>query len=327
MTSSRFALAGLALLGAGWLVVAASCAPAARSGPPVAVQPTPAEQETMRRLTELEGSVLRLEEQVRRLNAELGARLEDIQAQVATINSRVSAQERLLSRAATAMSAFGRTAPGVGPAAATPEVGSSDGSVSVFGLPGADPLAVAAPPGSLPDAGLGTGPGPAQIADAPPPRPGEAGQVPPAAREPMDLEELRQAGEAGARIPEPPEEGQRLYETAYRDLQRENFQLALINFRDFLADYPQTRLSDNAQYWIGEAYYAQGQFNQAIEEFRKVIDEYPGQDKVPGAHYKIALCFINLRDNVTARRYLTYVTEHYPGTREARLAEEKLASL
>ena len=99
------------------------------------------------------------------------------------------------------------------------------------------------------------------------------------------------------------------------------------DLRAFLEAYPQTRLSDNAQYWIGEIYYAQGQFTQAVEEFRKVVDEYPGQDKVPAAYYKIALCFVNLRDTATARRYLTYILEHFPRTREAQLAQEKIAQL
>jgi len=314
--SRRLAPASLALLGLGWLLGVTGCVSTARRGPSVPPPPTPAEQEMMRQIAELEGSVLRLEEQVRRLNAELGGRLEDVQEQVSTVNSKLSAQERLLSRAAAAMSAFGLTAAGpeAGPGVARLPATGPDEPAGPGDLPAAEAAAGDAD-AQVPAAAVGIGDGQAVEARSP------------EAREPMDLDELRRSGEAGALIPEPPEEGQRLYETAYRDLQRENFQLALINFRSFLADYPQTRLSDNAQYWIGEAYYAQGQFNQAIEEFRKVIDDYPGQDKVPGAHYKIALCFINLRDTVTARRYLTYVIEHYPGTREARLAEERLATL
>lgn len=124
-----------------------------------------------------------------------------------------------------------------------------------------------------------------------------------------------------------PAEGEQLYQVAYQDLMEENYQLALINFRAFLERYPQTRLSDNAQYWIGEVYYGQHQFQAAIEEFRRVIEEYPNGDKVPAAYYKIALCFQNQRDVATARRYLEFVLRQYPNSREARLAEATLADL
>ncbi|MCG8608256.1 tetratricopeptide repeat protein, partial [bacterium] len=61
-----------------------------------------------------------------------------------------------------------------------------------------------------------------------------------------------------------------IYNTAYRDLNRGNYQLALQSFRQFLQQYPNTDLSDNAQYWIGEILYDQGRFTNAIEEFEKV---------------------------------------------------------
>lgn len=129
------------------------------------------------------------------------------------------------------------------------------------------------------------------------------------------------------RLPDPPEEGLRRYETAYRELRNGNYQLALINFREFIDRYPRTSLSDNAQYWIGEAYYAQAQYAVAIDEFRKVIDEHPGEDKEPAAYYKIALSFKSLRDPTTARRYFEFLIERFPQTEEAKLAREQLAEL
>jgi TolA-binding protein len=61
-----------------------------------------------------------------------------------------------------------------------------------------------------------------------------------------------------------------------------------------------------------------------VEEFRQVMEDYPGQDKVPAACYKIALCFERLRDRSTARRYLEYLLERFPQSREAHLARERL---
>jgi len=129
----------------------------------------------------------------------------------------------------------------------------------------------------------------------------------------------------GTELAEPPPEGAQLYQTAYQELMSDNYQLALSDLRVFLERFPRTRLSDNAQYWIGEVYYEQKQFSVAVDEFRKVIDEYPDQDKVPAAYYKLALSFHALRDSATARRYLDLLMARYPDSHEAQLAQERRA--
>jgi tol-pal system protein YbgF len=128
---------------------------------------------------------------------------------------------------------------------------------------------------------------------------------------------------SGGDLPDPPSDGQELYQSAYQDLMADNYQLALSDFRAYLERYPRTNLADNAQYWIGEVYYEQKQYGVAVEEFRKVVEEYPGQDKAPAAYYKMALCFRSLRDNATAKRYLDLVIERFPDSHEADLAKER----
>lgn len=333
MTLARLTWAGFGLPVALGLVATAGCAAGSRPRAVEPAPPTPAEQEMLRRLDELDTSLRDVEEQMRRLNAELGAQIGELQGDVAAISTKVSAQERLLNRAATAMSSFGRQVPGPGaPAAEGPPVGPGTVILSpeqqAFGIPAAG--GPAGPSASTPGIEVSGATVPAQPvaagSSASAPGVGVSGAPVPGA-DATDREASRRDEDSESLAPEPSDEGQRRYDTAYRDLQRENYQLALINFRSFLEAYPQTGLSDNAQYWIGEIFYAQGQFNQAVEEFRRVIDEYPGHDKVTAAYYKIALCFINLRDTVTARRYLDYLLEHFPDAREARLAEEKIREL
>src|SRR2546422_7060560 len=48
-----------------------------------------------------------------------------------------------------------------------------------------------------------------------------------------------------------------------------------------LARYPKHPLAGNAQYWIGEAYYVQHDYPQALVEFQKVLDH--GGLKMPEA--------------------------------------------
>lgn len=130
---------------------------------------------------------------------------------------------------------------------------------------------------------------------------------------------------AAAELPDPPAEGAQLYQAAYQELMEDNYQLALSDLRVFLERFPRTNLSDNAQYWIGEVYYGQKQYSVAVDEFRKVIDEYPDQDKVPAAYYKLALSFRALRDSATARRYLDLLISRHPDSHEAQLAQERRA--
>lgn len=318
------------------MLAAAGCVAGTRNRVPEPVPPTPTEQEMLRRLEQLEVSLRQIDEQVRRANAELGAQIVDVKEQVQAVNSKVTSQERLLNRAATAMSAFGRGVPVVGPVLpglpgavpggeAEPGMWAPPATGSQLGASAA-PLGPATPPAGPPGEGQAGAAYPDARVSPPAVRPGEVGSE---ARgvESRAREELQATGDRETAGGDPTPEGMRRYETAYRDLQRENYQLALMNFRSFLAEFPQTHLSDNAQYWVGEIYYAQGQFNQAVDEFRRVVDDYPGQDKVPAAYYKIALCFINLRDTATARRYLISLLERFPEAQEARMAEEKLAEL
>jgi len=115
-----------------------------------------------------------------------------------------------------------------------------------------------------------------------------------------------------------------VYNAAYLDLSKGNYQLALQGFQQFLIKFPQSDLADNAQYWMGEVYYAQKDNQKAIEEFKKVIENFPKGDKVAAALLKIGFCYFNLGDQVTGKKYLRIVIERFPNSEEARLARSRL---
>lgn len=118
-----------------------------------------------------------------------------------------------------------------------------------------------------------------------------------------------------------------LYDAAYMDLSRNDFDLALRGFREYLNVFPNSEYSDNAQYWIGEIYYARKEFERAFNEFNKVDSEYPQGDKMPAALLKMGYCLINLNDKAGARRYLDTVIQRYPNSAEAGLARSRLGEL
>jgi tol-pal system protein YbgF len=115
-----------------------------------------------------------------------------------------------------------------------------------------------------------------------------------------------------------------LYKDAYETLQRGDLEKARRKFEAFLKQYPNTELSDNAQFWIGETYYLKKDFEKAILEYEKAITKYPEGDKVPAALFKQALAFLELGEKSSARDLLKRVIDRYPHSEQAEMAKKKL---
>src|SRR5512138_2198250 len=94
---------------------------------------------------------------------------------------------------------------------------------------------------------------------------------------------------------------------------------AVLDFIDFIAKHPKHPLASNAQYWIGEAYWAQRDYRQALVEFEKVSEYGPG--KAPDALVKIGLCHARLRDAARAEQAWQRVIREYPKSEAAGLAQ------
>jgi tol-pal system protein YbgF len=118
-----------------------------------------------------------------------------------------------------------------------------------------------------------------------------------------------------------------LYRSAYEDYMRGNYDLAADGFGEYLRRWPNTELSDNALYWIGECYDAKEEPNRALEMFSKVLEDYPNSDKAAAAQLKKGLIYLKMGDQGQGVVNLQYVVYEHPGTREADLAREQLRSL
>lgn len=118
-----------------------------------------------------------------------------------------------------------------------------------------------------------------------------------------------------------------LYREAYETFQRGDLDGARGKFEAFLKQYPNMELSDNAQFWIGETYYLQKDFEKAILEYEKAITKYPEGDKIPAALLKQGLAFLELGDKVNARNLLKRVTDRYPQTEQAEIARKRLETI
>ena len=122
-------------------------------------------------------------------------------------------------------------------------------------------------------------------------------------------------------------EARRLFQRARDDYQQGNYEVAIILFKQYLRQHPQSSQAGDAQYWIGESLYAQKEYNAAIVAFDEVIQEYPENGMVSAATLKVGLSFANLDDKPNARFFLQQVQEKFPNSAEAQLATEKLKQL
>ena len=118
-----------------------------------------------------------------------------------------------------------------------------------------------------------------------------------------------------------------LYKDAYETFQKGDLEGARRKFEAFLKQYPNTELSGNAQFWIGETYYQKKDFERAILEYEKAITKYPETGKIPAALFKQALAFLELGDKTNARNLLRRVIERFPHSDQAEMAKKKLETI
>jgi tol-pal system protein YbgF len=128
-------------------------------------------------------------------------------------------------------------------------------------------------------------------------------------------------GKAG---PPSPEE---LYNSAYGDFLKGSYDLSRQGFEEYIKNYPDTELSDNAQYWIGESYYVQRKFPEAVKAFDRVLQDYPKGDKVAAASLKKAYSLLESKNTEAGIRELRLLIVKYPGSDSAQLAKDRLNSL
>ena len=78
---------------------------------------------------------------------------------------------------------------------------------------------------------------------------------------------------------------------------------------------------------MGECFYAEQDFEKAIEAFDTMIKDYPEGDKVPAAYLKKGYAYLELNQVGQGVVQLQGLIQKYPLTREARLAKQKLEEL
>lgn len=118
-----------------------------------------------------------------------------------------------------------------------------------------------------------------------------------------------------------------LYSNGLRDITSGKYDLARQEFQDYIKYYSDTDLASNAQFYLGEIAYSQKQYQQAVQEYDKVLTVYPKSFKLAPALLKKGMALIELGQKTSGVRDLREVVRKYPGTEEERRARSKLKEL
>jgi len=154
----------------------------------------------------------------------------------------------------------------------------------------------------------------------------QAGAVPPGGDAPPSPT-APAGGQVAPGAPNPGVSPTRLYDMAWADYVGAQYDLAIQGFTDFIKTFPKLEQAGAAQYYIGETYYAQGKYREAVPAYDRVISDYPSSPKVPDAYYKRGLALNVLGQTDRARESWEFAAKNFPNSDAGRLSRQRLDQL
>lgn len=118
-----------------------------------------------------------------------------------------------------------------------------------------------------------------------------------------------------------------VYNMAYADYRKGNFELAIDGFKIYREQFPESPLADNALYWIGECHFSQEKFEEAIDSFNDLILNYPQGDKIPAAYLKKGISLTGLGKKEAALSVFKLLVSKFPLEEETKIAQQKIKEL
>lgn len=121
--------------------------------------------------------------------------------------------------------------------------------------------------------------------------------------------------------------GPALYDEALRTHLAGKTQPAREMFTSYIEANPDGALTPNALYWLGETWYSERDYAQAILRFQETVSRFPGHHKAADSLLKIALSYERLGDKANAVLYYRALLDDYPAARVAAQARARLKAL
>jgi tol-pal system protein YbgF len=120
---------------------------------------------------------------------------------------------------------------------------------------------------------------------------------------------------------------QKMYDASWDDYTAGRYDLAIEGFNSFIRTFPKLAMAAQAQFYIGQSYYAQSKWPEARDAYQAVITNYPQSDIVPDAYYKLGQTFEQLKQVDNAKRAYDTVVQRYQTSPSFNLARQALDRL
>jgi tol-pal system protein YbgF len=117
------------------------------------------------------------------------------------------------------------------------------------------------------------------------------------------------------------------YNEAFQALKDGRYADSARRFQSFIDQYPNSELTSNAYYWLGESYYVTQNYQIAEQSFQTLLQRYPKSQKAPDALLKIGYSQYELKQWDQAEATLNQVVQTWPDSTAARLAQGRLRAL
>ncbi len=117
------------------------------------------------------------------------------------------------------------------------------------------------------------------------------------------------------------------YKKAYDLYAKGDLEGARGGFQKFLESHGKSKLAENAHFWLGECFYSEKKFDEAILEYDEVIKRFPKGSKVPDALFRQGMAFLEMKDTVNAKLILKEVIKRFPKSDQATRARKKLKEI
>ena len=120
---------------------------------------------------------------------------------------------------------------------------------------------------------------------------------------------------------------QAAYKASYDLIRSKEYDKAAESFTQFIVDHPNSDLTGNSYYWLGQLKLVLGDPKNALEQFDTVVNKFPGHNKEPDAIYKLGVVNNQLNNKIAAKRHLIDVIERFPVSEAAKSAKKYLSSM
>ena len=134
----------------------------------------------------------------------------------------------------------------------------------------------------------------------------------PAAAPPKLQQLAPQPTQQVAALPPPSNDPQVAYDQAYGLILQQDYAGAEAAYRDYVARFPQSPLASNAHYWLGQSYYARGQYKPAADAFLKGYKSFRTGQKAPDSLLKVAMSLSRLGQKDMACSAFTALDGEFP---------------